>query len=160
MKRCPECYSEILTESKVCPYCTIRIEGKKCKKCASFCKEEAHICAWCGNKLDNKLSLNNNFESFEISSEILPTILFRATFLPQRAVFSNEKITITTPQAFGLSYKTEEVFWSNITGFQLHSGLFWDSLSIETKGQSTNNLYALSKKNSKKILEIFRSMRF
>ena len=157
-KTCNECKSEISNNAEVCPVCSTRIVGIECDKCKSICKSGAKICKWCLNSLNIKNKEDLNFKSFEISAELIPTILLSGKFLCQISVFSQKKIAITTPYAFGLASKTEEVLWSKVTGFQHHSGVVWDSVTIETRGQTTNQINFLSKKNARKIAEILRKL--
>ncbi len=157
-KICSECKSEISKDANVCPECSIRIEGVECAKCKSMCKVGAKICKWCLNSLEINKNKFVNFESFAVKSELVPTLLFSGTFLSQYATFNQEKIVIVTPYSFGLSSRTEEVLWNKVTGFQYHEGIFWDSVTIETKGQTTNQINFLSKINAKKIVDLLRKL--
>lgn len=157
-KICNECTSEISYNAKVCPKCSTRIVGIECGKCKSICKNGAMLCKWCMNFLTSKHDEELNFESFDIISEFIPTLLLGGSFLSQITAFSKQKIVITTPYFFGFASKIEEVMWNNVTGFQHHAGIIWDSITIETKGQTTNQINFLSKKNAKKIAEILRKL--
>jgi len=156
-KVCPECKKEIPQKAEVCFECSCRIVGTECGKCKSICKTDAVICKWCLNPLKTKYNKEKlYFNSFEIKSELIPTVLFGMSFLCQTALFTKEKIVIKTPYSFGLVSKTEEVMWNKVTGFQHHSGIIWDNITIETRGQTTNNISFLSKNDARKIIDVLR----
>lgn len=157
-KKCSECKSDIAQDAIVCPVCHERIDGVACSACASFNKKEARICKWCGTSLSPSETISLDFDAFETRGEFLPTLLLAATFLPQKCFMSTEKIVISTPHAFGLAVTTEEVLWNKITGFQHHSGIMWDHIAIETRGQTKNQIANLSKENAQKIVAILQKL--
>ncbi len=88
----------------------------------------------------------------------LPTLLQRGRFLPQTIHLSEEKIIVSTPGPFHLSEKDEEIPWHKVAGFDYVSGIFWDKVRIETRGQSSTELPCLSKSDGKRIREVLQQL--
>ena len=149
-KRCPECLSAIPKQANVCRYCGQRIAGVQCPDCASFCKPEARVCNWCGKKLPKEQSLKIT-QPIELKSSLLGSILLRMSFFPQEAIFTEEKILIRTYGFMALTKHEEEIPWEKVAGFNYKAGVIWDAVWIQTRGQSSSSITALSKSDSKRI---------
>ncbi len=74
------------------------------------------------------------------------------------AYFSSEKIIIATPGFLGLTQNNEEILWEKIAGFQHKDGIFWDTIWIETRGQSSAQISGLLKADSSKIRGILQKL--
>ena len=156
-KRCTECLSVIPKEASVCRYCARRIEGTKCPDCASFCKPEAKVCKWCGKALETLRGLKLA-KPIEIESTFFGILLSKGSLLPQRAVFSKEKIVVSTPGFFGLTRNDEEILWEKVAGFQHKDGIIWDTIWIETRGQTAASILGLKKGDAVKIKNLLQRL--
>lgn len=158
MINCPHCKSEISEEAAVCRHCTHRVKGVVCPDCLSVCHSKASVCKWCNKRLLTEEKKTPISTGFEITSELLPTLLSELKFTPQKAVFSKEKIIITTHALFGLTKRDEEILWEKVAGFSHRSGIFWDTIVIETRGQTGGSIRCLSKANSAKIRKTLQAL--
>lgn len=156
MKNCPDCLSEIPEAASVCRYCGSRVEGKTCPDCGSRCRSEARKCRWCGFEFEKALRLD--FEPFSVSAGLLPTLLQRGRFLPQTITLTRDKIVVGTPGVLRLSHRDEEIPWEKIAGFDYRSGLFWDTIRIETRGQSSSSIPCLSKHDGRRIRGVLQQL--
>jgi hypothetical protein len=157
MKACPECLSEIPAAAAVCRFCGERVEGKRCPDCLVNVAEGAIRCRWCGHTFE-AAATDLDFESFAVTARVLPTILQRGRFLPQRIRLSKDKIVVSTPGLFALSERDEEIPWHKVAGFDYLSGIFWDRVRIETRGQSSTDLPCLSKSDGRRIRQILQQL--
>ncbi len=156
-KRCPECKSVIPIDATVCRYCCQRIEGIKCPECASLSKADAKICICCGKKLLKKKSVK--FTSpLEIKSSFWGTMLTRFSFFPQESIFSNDKLLVKTFGFLALTSHEEDIPWEKVAGFQHKDGIFWDTIWIETRGQSSACITALKKNESIRVKTILQRL--
>lgn len=158
MKNCPECLSEIPDAAEVCRACGRRIAGRLCPDCAQYSKTAAHKCAHCGHGFDREDRVAA-IDAFAAKADLLPTIFLRGRFIPQEISLSPEKILITTWGFFWLSRTDEEIPWEKIAGYHFHSGLFWDSVEIQTRGQKANGIGCLPKAAAEKIKKILEQMK-
>ncbi len=76
----------------------------------------------------------------------------------QTIVLSEEKITISTPGVFGLSTHEEEIPWKKVAGFDYRSGIFWDMVRIETRGQSSSAVPCLTKPDGARIRSVLQQL--
>jgi len=155
---CPECRSDIPDDAEVCKHCSQRIKGIKCPECLVFCKEGAKKCASCGHDFERD-EARLNFEPFSARASFLATILLRFRLLREKIDLTPSKIAITTYGYFYLTTTVEEIPWEKIAGYHFHSGLFWDSVIIQTRGQSANIMRCLKRVDSRKIKEILEKMK-
>ncbi|MCP5020221.1 MAG: hypothetical protein GY930_00460 [bacterium] len=155
-KTCPECTSQIPSASRVCSHCCERIEGVRCNECHALSPAEARRCRWCGNRLGAKLE--RELESFEVVASRIATLFIRVSIFPQRANFTSEKIVIRTHGAFGLTSNDEEILWEKVAGFSVRNGFFWNTVSIETRGQTQAVISCLSKGDSDRIREVLQGL--
>jgi hypothetical protein len=158
MALCPECKSEIPEDALVCRYCCQRIKGKQCPQCLNFNKAGAKKCSHCSHDFDRDVAIVN-FQPFEAKASLLATILLRLRLLPQKIELTSKKITITTYGYFYLTTFIEEIPWEKIAGYHFKSGLIWDQVVIETRGQTANYMSCLRKKDSTKIKDILEKMK-
>ena len=156
-KRCSECLSVIPKEASICRYCGTRIEGVKCPSCASFCKSEAKKCKWCGQALGKSRGLNLA-KPLEIESTFFGILLSKGSFLPQRAKFSQDKIIVSTPGFFGLTRNDEQILWEKVAGFQHKDGIIWDTIWIETRGQTAASIWGLKKEDAVRIKTLLQKL--
>jgi hypothetical protein len=101
------------------------------------------------------LKLNKNIE---IKSTILGTFLLRRSFRAQKAVFTKDKAVISTYGFFGLSRYDEEIPWEKVAGFLHKSGIFWDTISIETRGQSAAVIWGLRNTDAIRIKNLLQKI--
>lgn len=71
--------------------------------------------------------------------------LLNFSLVPTRAYVSPEKLIVTHYRMFGLVSHNEEIPWNKVAGFAHRSGLIWDAISIETRGQSGTVIAPLPK---------------
>ena len=158
MKQCPECLSEVVDGAKVCCHCAKRIEGKRCPDCAEMAASEAVKCPCCGHSFARRERIAK-VEPFSAKADLLPTIFQRGRLIPQEIHLTQEKILIQTYGLFWLSRTDEEIPWEKIAGYHYHSGWFWDSVEIQTRGQKANTMTCLPKDQGIKIKEILERMK-
>ena len=156
-KTCIDCKSDITEDALVCCYCGNRIEGLKCPACSSYCKADAKVCQWCGSRLQKKTGLELA-KPVKIQTSFWGTLISRFSFLPQEAYFTSEKIIISTPGFLGLTQNNEEILWEKIAGFQHKDGIVWDTIWIETRGQSSAQITGLIKGDALKIKAILQKL--
>lgn len=158
MKTCPDCLSEIPDAATFCRSCGERVEGKGCPQCGARNWPEASACRWCNHKYGVSRPKVRGFEPFEVTAQLLPTVLQRGRLLPQTVRVTPEKIVISTPGAFNLSRKEEEIPWAKIAGFDYRSGIFWDQVTIETRGQSSSKMTCLDKPDGERIRQMLQDL--
>ncbi|MEX0891154.1 MAG: PH domain-containing protein [Gemmatimonadota bacterium] len=99
-----------------------------------------------------------DFEPFSIEARRLPTFLHRGRLLPQTMRFTPEKILISTPGTFNLSTQEEEIPWRKVAGFDYTSGIFWDRVTVETRGQSSSTMACLAKEDGERIRGVLQQL--
>lgn len=157
IKNCPECFSSIPNDAKVCPVCTERIEGKECSDCLAKSPQEAKVCRWCQHKF-REISQKAHFKPFEVKADAIATMLLRWSFFPQKATFNTDKLIITTYGFLGLTSHDEEIPWEKVAGFSHLSGIFWDHIAIETRGQSAATISCLNKEDANRIRNVLQAL--
>lgn len=157
MKNCPDCLSEIPDAATFCRFCGERVEGRQCPGCGTRNWPDAALCRWCGHRFA-KHHAQVDFDSFAVTARLLPTILQRGRFLPQTIELTQEKIVVHTPGPFNLSQKEEEIPWRKVAGFDYKSGIFWDQVTIETRGQSSTKMPCLAKSDGKRIRQVLQDL--
>ena len=156
-KNCPDCLSEIPAEAQFCHACGERVEGKQCPGCGARNWSDATLCRWCGQRYESVAS-KIAFEPFRVEAQLLPTLLQRGRLLPQTMSLNHEKIVIHTPGVLNLSQQDEELPWSKVAGFDYRSGILWDQLTIETRGQTKARMLGLAKSDGNRIREILQAL--
>lgn len=156
-KSCPFCKETISAEAEVCSHCGERITGKACEDCSTLCPEEAKICRWCGFTFGAPAK-KIGIDEFEITAQPLPTFLIRLRFLCESIRFNEEKLVVSTPGFFRLWVNENEVPWNKVAGFDYRSGIFWDAVEIETRGQNPTKIRCLSKQDGERLRDILRSL--
>ena len=157
MKTCPDCLSEIPVEAQFCHSCGERVEGKQCGACGTRNWSEATICRWCGHRYESA-PRGVAFDAFTVAARLLPTLIYRGRLLPQSISLTQEKIVIHTPGVFNLSQQQEEVPWRKIAGFDYRSGIFWDQVTVETRGQTKARMLGLAKSDGTRIRQILQDL--
>lgn len=158
MKPCPECLTEVPDPAMVCHACGKRIVGKPCPDCAETNKQEATKCSFCGHNFARERRVAA-VEPFHAKAELLPTFLIRRRLIPQEIRLTSEKIQILTYGIFWLSRTDDEIPWEKIAGYHYRSGLFWDAVEIQTRGQKANHITCLRKSDGLKVKEILERMK-
>ncbi|MCP3980954.1 MAG: hypothetical protein GY716_16790 [bacterium] len=157
MKNCPDCLSEIPAEAQFCRFCGERVEGKPCTECGARNWSDAKLCRWCGQRYEAPRQ-RVQFEPFEVEARLMPTLLQRGRLLCQTIRFTQEKIVICTPGLFNLSQQEEEIPWRKVAGFDYRSGIFWDQVTIETRGQSSSKIMCLAKADGTRIRQVLQDL--
>lgn len=158
MKTCPECWSTIPDQAEVCHACGRRIIGKPCPDCAEILKPAARKCCHCGHDFARGQNVAV-IEPYSAKASPLPTLFYRGRLIPQEIHVSAEKILIKTWGFFWLSHTDEDIPWEKIAGFHYHSGWFWDSIEIQTRGQKANTISCLPKPCARRIKETLEQMK-
>jgi ribosomal protein L40E len=159
MKTCPDCLSEIPDAATFCRFCGERVEGRGCGGCGTRNWPDATRCRWCGETFEARARSDvRQIEPFAVTAKLLPTVLQRGRFLPQTISLTPEKIVISTPGAFNLSRKEEEIPWRKVAGFDYRSGIFWDQVTIETRGQSASRMSCLDKADGQRIRQLLQEL--
>ena len=156
-KECQYCKSEIPIAAETCNKCGERVEGKPCPDCFVLCPDKAKKCRWCGYEfapMKSRLKL----KPFEVKAKLFPTILLRGRFLCQSIRLDLDKIVIRTPGIFGLSVHYEESPWQKVAGFDYRSGIFWDLVHIETRGQQPMVIGCLAKEDGERIRSVLQQL--
>lgn len=158
MKKCPDCLSDIPEAAEVCHACGGRVAGKPCPDCAELSRTAAKKCRCCGHSFAREVRIAA-VEAFTAKADLLPTVLLRGRLIPQEIHLSSEKIVIQTWGFFWLSRTDEDIPWEKIAGYHYHSGLFWDSVEIQTRGQRANAIGCLPKSDGSKVKAILERMK-
>lgn len=157
MKTCPDCLSEIPDAATVCRFCGERVEGVQCPQCGARNWERASLCRWCGQPFERSRG-QMSFAPFIVTARMLPTILLRGRFLPQTISLTQEKIVLATPGPFHLFQHDEEIPWAKVAGFNYKSGIFWDQVVVETRGQSSARIVGLAKADGQRIRQVLQKL--
>jgi len=158
VKSCPDCLSEIPDGAAVCRHCGERVEGKRCPECGTRCWPEARRCRWCGHRFEKEEVGVVELEPFEVTADRLATLVQRGRFRPQCLTLTPEKVVVHTPGLFNLSRREEEIPWAKVAGFDYHSGIFWDQITIETRGQRSTSVGCLAKADGARIRAVLRRL--
>ncbi len=156
-KACPYCKQAIPEDAEHCHHCGERVVGRICDDCRSLCPEDARKCRWCGFVFSDAAK-RIGIEDFEITAGRLPTFLMRFRLLRQRVQFNEEKLTLVTPGLLHLWVNESEVPWNKVAGFDYRSGIFWDAVTIETRGQKPTIIRCLPKPAGERLREILRKL--
>jgi ribosomal protein L40E len=157
VKNCPDCLSEIPEAASFCRFCGERVEGKACPACGVRNAGQAVRCRWCGHTYEAPTP-GVELEPFTVTAALLPTFLQRGRLLCQSISLNREKIVISTPGLLNLSRQEEEIPWRKVAGFDYHSGIFWDRVTIETRGQSSSTLTCLNKADGARIRQVLQEL--
>ncbi len=155
---CPECRSVIPKEARVCPACAQRITGILCPDCLAFSPEGAKVCRHCQHRFKTDLQQPNTIRPFKVQADQLATLVLNWSLWPQKVSFTADKITVTSYGLLGLTSHDEEIPWEKIAGFSHRSGIFWDSISIETRGQSASVVSCLKKADAQRIRRVLQTL--
>jgi hypothetical protein len=120
--------------------------------------QEALKCPFCGHSFAREERIAK-LDPFHAKAAFLPTVLLRGRLIPQEISLTPEKILIQTYGFFWLSRTDEDIPWEKIAGYHYHSGWFWDSVEIQTRGQKANLMNCLPKGEGARIKEILERMK-
>ena len=157
-KTCFACLSEIPVEAEVCRACGTRVEGILCPECCNLCPEQARKCRCCGSSLIKPLQVLAHQQTLVIQADPLATLMLELSLNPQRVVVEADKLTITSFALFGLTSHSEELPWEKVAGFSHRSGVFWDAIAIETRGQTAATISCLSKRDARRIKQVLQAL--
>ena len=132
--------------------------GKRCPECAEMVKLAAQKCRYCGHSFAREERVAA-IEPYSVRADLLPTFLLRGRLIPQRIHLTPQKVIIQTWGFLGLSRTDEDIPWEKIAGFHYHSGWFWDSVEIQTRGQKANSIGCLPKAQGMRVKEILEKMK-
>jgi len=155
---CAFCKSEISDEAIKCPHCAEYTDGNLCPKCCSSIPKGAFICKFCGTSQPNRVISTQEQENLAFSCKILPSFLFRGRLIPQEILTDLDKVVIKAPGFFWLWCDQVEIPWNKVAGFSYRSGIFWDMIEIETRGQKPSHIVGLSKYDGQKIRSILQQL--
>ncbi|PHR98530.1 MAG: hypothetical protein COA78_26050 [Blastopirellula sp.] len=153
---CSFCHSDVPDGAIKCKFCSEFLVGQTCTQCLSTIPEEATACRYCGHRI-NKRKLETNI-SLEIKADVFASLVFRGRLLPHEIVSDNEKIVIKSPGLFRLWENADEIPWNKVAGFTYRSGIVWDKVEIETRGQKPSVIIGLVKADGEKLREILQNL--
>ncbi|KPZ70858.1 MULTISPECIES: zinc ribbon domain-containing protein [unclassified Shewanella] len=154
---CPYCKTSIASGAVKCAACLSFLSGHTCPDCSHTLPEGAKVCGYCHYRF-SQISVDVTQISMHFTAEVLASLLFRFRLLPQEIITDEDKITINSPGIFRLWNNTDEVPWNKIAGFNYRSGIIWDKIEIETRGQKPSIILGLSKQNSDELRKVLQSV--
>ncbi|MCC4833432.1 hypothetical protein LMH66_12380 [Shewanella sp. 10N.7] len=154
---CPFCQSELNEGAIKCAHCHEYLSEHVCPDCYGTLPAGAKVCMHCRYRF-SQISVDVGQLSMAFNTEVLASLLFRFRLLPQEIITDEDKITINTPGVFRLWNNTDEVPWNKIAGFNYRSGIIWDKVEIETRGQKPSVIIGLSKANSDELRRVLQSI--
>ncbi|QIZ76105.1 PH domain-containing protein [Ferrimonas lipolytica] len=155
-KSCPECLSDIPVAANICRYCTERIVGVCCQECLALNPEGATKCRWCGTRISTVSA--TNIDTFEVQANVVATVLTQLRLHPQQAFFTPEKLIIRSYGLLGFTSNDEEILWEKVAGFSHRRGLLWDTISIETRGQTPASIGCLDKPDAERVRQVLQGL--
>ena len=129
------------------------------------------VCSATDNKTGEKVAIKKITDVFLVESILEPSKEIREgyetivvitddglTVTGLLAEETDEKIVISTPGIFNLSKQEEEIPWRKVAGFDYRSGIFWDQVTVETRGQSASQMPCLAKSDGKRIRQVLQTL--
>ena len=157
-KSCWACLTTIPAAAQVCFACGTRIEGIQCQACMAFCPEGAHLCRCSGSPFNREQQNPVLSESLLIEADAVATLLLQFSLNPQRVLVESEQMTLTSFSFFGFAANPEQLPWEKVAGYSHRSGLFLDSITIETRGQTSAVIQCLSKRSARKLKGVLQDI--
>jgi ribosomal protein L40E len=154
---CDYCKNEIPDEARKCGHCGEYTSGVVCDECYSTLPAKASVCRCCGSKVKRKAGAKTDI-SLDIRGRVLPSLIFRFRLLPHEIVADNEKVVINTPGLFRLWNNADEIPWNKVAGFTYRSGIIWDRVEIETRGQKPSVVIGIDKMEGPRLREILQNL--
>lgn len=114
------------------------------------CPLGASVCHHCTASFAavNTAAAMENIPSRSFVANRLGNLLFNFSLVPTRAYTSPDKLVVTHYRLFGLVSSDEEIPWNKVAGFKHRSGIIWDAIAIETRGQSGAWIAPLNKQDA------------
>lgn len=156
--QCAYCKNDLNEGSLKCHHCLEYTSGLTCHKCHSSLPREAVTCKNCGATLKRAANKTKKLQTLDFKCELLPTILFRGRLIPQEVETDIEKISVKAYGPFWLWCNTDEIPWNKVAGFSYRSGIIWDKIEIETRGQKPSVIVGIKKENGAKIRAILQDL--
>lgn len=153
--KCKECFGECPEGAVLCLHCGEAANGKECGQCRSRVKTEASICKWCGHKFSH---IKESHWQGKITASTLPSLLFRFRLIPQEVEVSEDNLILRSPGVLRLWANEDEIPWNKVAGFNYRDGIFWDTLTVETRGQKASTIIGLSKNDGRRIRNILQGL--
>lgn len=99
-----------------------------------------------------------NIPSRSFVANRLGNLLFNFSLVPTQAHTSPDKLVVTHYRLFGLVSSNEEIPWNKVAGFKHRSGLVWDAIAIETRGQSGALIAPLEKADARALKAVLQRL--
>ncbi|WP_395338388.1 hypothetical protein PN836_011455 [Ningiella sp. W23] len=156
--KCRYCQNEIADTTIKCGHCQEYPDGDQCANCFATVPKGALSCRYCQASMPRMAGAKEKIPQLEVKAELFPSFLFRFRLIPHEVTTDAEKLTFKAPGLFYLWTDSHEIPWNKVAGFSYRSGIFWDKVEIETRGQKPSIIIGLSKPNGSKVRAILQSL--
>lgn len=154
---CPYCKHQLHADALKCGHCLEYLSQHVCPDCQSSLPKGAVVCRHCHYRF-SQIAISATELTMAFKAELIASVLLRFRLLPQEINTDVDKICINAPGLFRLWNNADEVPWNKIAGFNYRSGIIWDRIEIETRGQKPSVVIGLSKENSEQLRKVLQSI--